>query len=231
MKWDNSILRNYGWCREITDLETKTRRGRKVAAMAENGQVIGVGTGSSSYVGLCELAKRIHEEGLRVTVIPAAGEIYLACASQGIPVTSLSAARPDWCFDGADEIGANGDVVKGRGGGLYKEKLIIAAAKKRFIIAEDKKFVDRVGAVPVPVEVFTDAIHLVTEGLVALGATSVNLRLATSKDGPVITEHGNALLDCRFEKITDGMEREIKAIPGVIDSGLFQGYNFEFVRD
>ncbi len=231
MKWDNSILQNYGWCREITDLETKMRRGRKVAAMAQDGQVIGVGTGSSSYVGLCELAKRIREENLHVTVIPAAGEIYLACAAMGIPTTSLSAARPDWCFDGADEIGANGDVVKGRGGGLYKEKLIIAAAQKRFIIAEDKKFVERVGAVPIPVEVFTDAIHLVADGLVALGATSVKLRLATSKDGPVITEHGNALLDCFFAEIGEGMEKEIKSIPGVIDSGLFQGYQFDFVRD
>ena len=230
MKWDNSILRGYRWCREISDLDMKVRRGRLVASTARDGQVIGVGTGSSSFVGLCELAKRMKEEGLRVTVIPAASEIALACASMDIPVTSLLSARPDWCFDGADEIGENGDVVKGRGGGLYKEKLVIAAAKKRYIIAEDKKYVASVGAVPVPVEVFPQAVHLAEEGLAALGAVSVMLRLAKSKDGPVITENGNAILDCFFARIGDGLEKEIKALPGVIDSGLCQGYGFEFVR-
>ena len=80
MKWDNSILRGYRWCREISDLDMKVRRGRLVASTARDGQVIGVGTGSSSFVGLCELAKRMKEEGLRVTVIPAASEIALACA-------------------------------------------------------------------------------------------------------------------------------------------------------
>ncbi len=58
-----------------------------------------------------------------------------------IPVTSLLSARPDWCFDGADEIGENGDVVKGRGGGLYEGKLVLAAALKRDKIAEDKKYI------------------------------------------------------------------------------------------
>ncbi len=231
MRWNNHLLHGYHWCREISDLATKQRRARTIVAEAQNGQVIGVGTGSSSYVGLCALAERMKTEGLQVTVIPAASEIELACASLGVPMTTLDAARPDWCFDGADEIGADGSVVKGRGGGLFREKLIIAAADRRWLIAEDRKFVDRVGACPIPVEVFPQAVHLVEGGLTRLGATDVRLRLATSKDGPVITENGNLLLDCTFAAVEPGLEQAIKALPGVIESGLFQGYHFSFLRD
>lgn len=231
MKWDNTLLHGYRWCREISDLETKQRRARKIVAEAQNGQVIGVGTGSSSFVGLCELGRRIETEGLRVTVIPAASEIALACAAMGIPLTTLDAAKPDWCFDGADEIGADGNVVKGRGGGLFREKLIIAAADRRWLIAEDRKFVAQAGAVPIPVEVFPQAVHLAEAGLLELGASAGRLRLAAAKDGPVVTENGNLLLDCTFPSIPAGLEKAIKSLTGVIESGLFQGYDFSYIRD
>ena len=230
MNWENDILRNYRWCREISDEDVKIRRARAVVCRAENGQIIGVGTGSSSFVGLRELARRIAEEGLRVTVIPAASEIATACAALRVPMTTLMVARPDWCFDGADEIDETGSVIKGRGAGLYQEKLIIASAPKRFLIAEDKKFVRRAGNVPVPVEVFPAAVHLAEAGLRELGASEVQLRLAKAKDGAVVTENGNILLDCRFPEIRAGLEKEIKCIPGVIESGLFQNYGFECPR-
>lgn len=230
MLWKNSLLSDYKWCREISNFESKKILGEKAAAIAENGQVIGVGTGSSSYVALLALAERVKSENINIKVIPAAKEIGLACVSLGIQTTSLTAERPDWCFDGADEIDQNGDVIKGRGGGLYMEKLIIKACGRRLLLADESKFVSSVGKVPIPVEVYPEAVHIVGDELKKLGVYKIELRLAISKDGPVITEAGNILLDCRFNGVRGGLEREIKQIPGVIESGLFQGYGFEFIR-
>jgi ribose 5-phosphate isomerase A len=230
MRWQNPLLSDYKWCREISNLERKKILGQKIAMYAADGQIIGVGTGSSAFVALKELAARAREERLSIKIIPAAKEIEMACASLGLPITTLVAGKPDWCFDGADEIGPNGDVIKGRGGGLFMEKLIINACDRRYLLADESKYVSKIGKRPIPVEVYPDAIHIAEKALTRLGATEISLRLAVSKDGPVITEAGNILLDCRFDNIRDGLERDIKQIPGVIESGLFQGYGFEFVR-
>ncbi|MBR6739759.1 MAG: ribose 5-phosphate isomerase A [Clostridia bacterium] len=200
--------------------------GDAVAEYAKNGQTIGVGTGSSSYVGLTRLALR----GLDITVIPAASEIRLACAALGIPTATLEESRPDWCFDGADEVAANGDVIKGRGGGLLGEKLIIASSPRRILLADSTKLVERAGErFPVPVELLPEALELVRENIARLGATEIELRMAVNKDGAIITERGNVLLDCRFGRIYPGLERDIKALPGVVESGLFQDYGFEVI--
>ncbi|MBR4941660.1 MAG: ribose 5-phosphate isomerase A [Clostridia bacterium] len=229
MRWVSADGSGYVWQKEITSYEEKSAMGVRAAAMARSGDVIGIGTGSSSYVGLLRLADRVREEGLSITVIPAATEIRLACASLGIPFAPLSALRPDWCFDGADEIGENGDVLKGRGGGLFMEKLIIASCEKRFLLAGKEKFVSKIGACPLPVEVFPEAVKYVEGALWSLGATEVKLRAAAAKDGPAVTEHGNLLIDCKFASYGSGLEHEIKDIPGVIESGLFQDYGFEYI--
>lgn len=230
MRWENSLLSDSKWCREIINLDVKKALGQKIAMLAENGQVIGVGTGSSSYIALKKLAVRAKKERLNIKIVSAAKEIELACVSLGLPITTLFTDKPDWCFDGADEIGQNGDVIKGRGGGLFMEKLIIKASHKCFLLADKSKYVPFVGKFPIPVEVYPDAIHIAEKALTQLGAKDISLRLAVSKDGPVISETGNILLDCRFESIYGGLERDIKLIPGVIESGLFQGYSFEFVK-
>ena len=226
MQWND---KGYVWQKEITSFEEKSALGVRAAAMARSGDVIGIGTGSSSYVGLLRLADRVKAEGLKITVIPAATEIRLACASLGIPFAPLSALRPDWCFDGADEIDENGYVLKGRGGGLFMEKLIIASCEKRFLLAGKDKFVSKIGKCPLPVEVFPEAVKYVEDALWSLGATEVKLRAAAAKDGPAVTEHGNLLIDCKFAKYGSCLEHEIKDIPGVIESGLFQGYSFEYI--
>ena len=229
MRWNTAGGAGYVWQKEITSYEEKSALGVRAAAMARDGDVIGIGTGSSSYVGLLRLADRVKAEGIRVTVIPAATEIRLACATLGIPFAPLSALRPDWCFDGADEIGNNGDVLKGRGGGLFMEKLIIASCEKRYLLAGKSKFVGNIGACPLPVEVFPEAVRYVEGALHSLGATEVKFRAAVAKYGPAVTEHGNLLIDCKFAAYGPDLEREIKNIPGVIESGLFQNYGFEYI--
>jgi len=121
-------------------------------------------------------------------------------------------------------------LIKGRGGAMFKEKLLIANSKETYIIVDQSKFVDRLGSkFPVPVEVFPNALLYVEERLKALGATGVILRMAKGKDGPIFTENGNFVLDAWFDSIHSSMEKEIKKITGVIESGLFIGYNIKIL--
>lgn len=230
MDWSGSMIEDYVWCREISNQKQKEEMGDAAAAYAKSGDVVGVGTGSSSYIGLVRLALRAQKEGLDITVIPAAYETYLACLKLGVKTATLMQVRPDWCIDGADEIDPGGDVIKGRGGGLFGEKLIIASCPRRILLADKSKFVSKVGEkFPLPVEIYPQALNLAEKELKKLGAREIELRLAKAKDGPVITEAGGFLLDCRFKEIYDGLEKKIKQIPGVIESGLFQGYGFEYI--
>jgi ribose 5-phosphate isomerase A len=147
-----------------------------------------------------------------------------------IPTTTLLQARPDWAFDGADEVDPHNSLIKGRGGAMFIEKLIIASAPKTYILVDTSKLVKTLGEkFPVPVEVYPLAINLVELRLTDLGATEIKLRPGQGKDGPIITETGNLILDVRFGSIGQDMETRIAAIPGVIGSGLFIGYNVEIV--
>ena len=107
---------------------------------------------------------------------------------------------------------------------------MISSSPLNYIIVDDSKIVKKLGTnFPVPIEVFPTALLHVEEELRKLGTTELLLRPAKGKDGPVITENGNLLLDARFEDIGDDMEHSIKSITGVIDSGLFIGYDVEIV--
>src|SRR6202012_2887058 len=182
--------------------------------------------GSTVFMALFAIAKRIKEEKLNVKAIPTSIEISMALTNLGIPMTSLYEQKPDWLFDGADEVDPNKSLIKGRGGAMFKEKLIMSSSPVNYIIVDESKFVDKLGSkFPVPVEVFPAALLLVEKQLKALGATELALRPAKGKDGPIITESGNLIVDVRFNTIDLDMERKIKAITGIIESGLFIGFN------
>ncbi len=232
MRW-STIERYREWPGEISNREEKEAVAARVADELRDGQVVGAGSGSTAFLALAAIARRIAEDGLTVRAVPTSTEVALACAALGIPTTGLAEARPDWGFDGADEVHARRGVVrliKGRGGALFREKLVMASQLRTLVLVDRSKLVDRLGErFPVPVETHPAALHLVEERLRDLGATEVTLRMAASKDGPVLTENGHLLLDARFAEIPDRLERDIKAIPGVIESGLFVGFPVEVV--
>ncbi|MED4226873.1 ribose 5-phosphate isomerase A [Neobacillus cucumis] len=230
MNWSNPLFINSNWTSEISNREQKEVAAEQVAKEIKNGDVIGVGSGSTSFLAIHAIANRIEAEGLSILAIPTSHEVAMACARLNIPTTSLMAHKPNWAFDGADEIDANHRMIKGRGGALFAEKIVMASANKTFILVDPSKFVDRLGEkFPVPVEVDPRAIHLVETSLKRLGTEEIKLRNAIGKDGPIITEAGNLILDVRFNQIFDDFERKIKSIPGVIESGLFIGYNVEVI--
>ena len=230
MNLHSDILTNLEWSGAIINLEGKQKVADEIAARVKDGDVLGVGSGSTVYVALLAISKRIKEEGLQVKAIPTSIEISLFCSKLGIPLTSLYEYKPDWLFDGADEVDPDNNLIKGRGGALFKEKLLISSSPKSYIIVDDSKLVKKLGTnFPVPIEVFPMALLHVEEELKKIGANELLLRPAKGKDGPVVTENGNLILDARFHEIGNDMEVAIKSITGVIDSGLFINYDVEIL--
>ena len=230
MNWQSNLIKNLPWSDTIINKEGKQKVADKIAEKVKDGDVLGVGSGSTVYVALLAIAERIKKEKLNIKAIPTSIEISLFCSKLGIPLTTLYENKPDWLFDGADEVDPNKSLIKGRGGALFKEKLLISCSPVSYIIVDDTKLVKKLGTnFPVPIEVFPTALLHVEEELKKLGATSLLLRPAKGKDGPIITENGNLLFHPHFEDITDDMELRIKSITGVIDSGLFINYNVEIL--
>ncbi|MDR1918270.1 MAG: ribose 5-phosphate isomerase A [Tannerellaceae bacterium] len=232
MKWENSIIDALLWGKEITRREEKERVAKRIAAMVKDGDVLGVGSGSTAYMALLAIAERVKREKLHIKAIPTSLEIAMACARLGIQVSSPEEHRPDWTFDGADEIDPNLSLIKGRGGAMFKEKLLINSSPRTYIIADSSKMVNRLGMnFPVPVEVFPQALTYVGQALKALSPAEIKLRMAEGKDGPIITENGNLIVDVWFDSIPEATETAIKSITGVIESGLFIGYPVEILTD
>ncbi|WLD93328.1 ribose 5-phosphate isomerase A [Alkalihalobacillus sp. AL-G] len=230
MNWENKIATTLQWSSEISNKEQKEKVAQKVAERVKDGDVIGVGSGSTSFLALQAISEKVKVEGLNVLAIPTSHEVSLTCSILGIPTTTLLNAKPDWAFDGADEVDPNKSLIKGRGGAMFAEKIVMKSSSENYILVDQSKFVSKLGEkFAVPVEVDPRAVNLVEVELDKLGATEVNLRLAVSKDGPVLTEAGNIILDVRFKEIPNSYEKEIKSIPGVIETGLFVGFPVEIL--
>ncbi len=230
MIWQSDIIKNLEWSDTISNKEAKQKVAEKIAEKVKDGAVLGVGSGSTSFMAIIAIAEKIKAEKLNIKAIPTSVEISMFCSKLGIPLTGLTEARPDWYFDGADEVDPNKSLIKGRGGAMFKEKLLMSCSPVNYIIVDESKLVKRLGSkFPVPVEVFPAAVLHVEEQLKNLGASKLAIRPAKGKDGPIITENGHLVLDAWFDNIAFDLEQKIKAITGVIESGLFINYNVEII--
>lgn len=210
----------------ISNYEGKLAAARNLAAQAESGQTIGAGSGSTSFLAIHAIAERAAGgEIANVTLIPTSIEVQLTIANLGLRVGDLASGHPDWLFDGADEVDPGNNLIKGRGGALFREKMLFCSSLDRRVIVDESKRVEQLGSkFPVPIEVVPLALPVVLPELHRLSPAEVEIRRATGKDGPVITEMGNVIVDCRFDGIGADLEKRIKSITGVVESGLFQGY-------
>ena len=230
MLWTNPLskkLPDYG---DIANLEEKKAVARKLADEVRDGQVIGVGSGSTSFLALQAIAQTVRERKFTCQFIPSSREIHMTCLALGLQVSSLLDARPDWYFDGADEVDHKKNLIKGRGGAMTREKMVMVASPKTFILVDKSKFVESLGKkFAIPVEVNQESANYVEEQLLKLNATETMVRPAKGKDGAIVTESGHFILDAKFADIGPGLEKEIKSITGVIESGLFWGYEPEIL--
>lgn len=208
----------------------KEKVGAEIANLVKNGQTIGIGTGSTVDAAIFAIAKRIKEEKLILTIVPTSFQTAVACQGAGLTVLS-STYKPllDWGFDGADAVDAKRNAIKGKGAAMLEEKVLAKKCKDYFLIIDESKKADDICKKSfIPVEVLPSAVAIVESELTRIGAIDINLRNGTpGKHGPVITEHGNLVLDATFCEFKIGLEQEIKSIVGVVDSGLFEGYASE----
>jgi len=193
-----------------------------------DGMRLGLGTGSTAIWAVRRTAERFAAGELpRLRVVTTSLQTDLEARSLGLPVVTLNDAGMaeglDLTIDGADEVDARGNLIKGGGGALLMEK-VVAYASKRFVVVVDRgKLSERLCTIfPVPIEVVPAALGPVRRALQALGA-EVALRMAVRKAGPVVTDLGNLLLDARFREMADppALEASLDAIPGVLGNGLF----------
>jgi ribose 5-phosphate isomerase A len=199
----------------------KRAAGYLAADMVKDRMVLGLGTGSTVFYALERLACRVRE-GLRISGVPTSYQTALRAREYGIPLTTLDEEPVlDLALDGADQVDMRLRLIKGRGAALTREKCVAAAAHRFVVIVDEQKVVPVLSGL-VPVEVIPFAIHPVMNHLQDLGCIP-HLRDGIKKDGPVITDNGNFIVDCEFEDIANPEELEdiLVRIPGVIDSGLF----------
>lgn len=194
-------------------------------ALIESGMVIGLGTGSTVAFVLDLLARRIHKEGLTVAGVPTSLYTEERARALGIPLTDLDPVRAlDLAIDGADEIETRTfSIIKGLGGALLREKIVAFSAQRFVVVADESKLVPQLGVrVPVPVEIVRFAHAATARRIEQLGGRAV-LRLKAGGE-PLVTDNGNFIYDVyALGPIADParLERDIAAIPGVVESGLF----------
>jgi ribose 5-phosphate isomerase A len=185
--------------------------------------VVGLGTGSTSLIFLELLAKRNKEEKMNIRGVATSEKIAVQGREWGIPVAPTEEPFDDLdiCVDGADEVDPTGQLVKGGGGALLREKYVALAAKRFLVIVDGSKHVPRLGhGFKLPVEI------------VPFGATNTMKRLKNEGLEPVIrekegkrfiTDNHNYIADCGMGPVPDVKEfaRRLKLLPGVVEVGLF----------
>ncbi len=199
----------------------KREAGYYAAGMVEDGMVVGLGTGSTIVFAMERIAERIRD-GLRIQGVPTSYQTESKARELSIPLTTLDDyPELDLAIDGADQVDGRLRLIKGRGAALTREKCVAAAAEELIIVVDESKITTILTA-PVPVEVIPFALRPVMLGIRALGGDPV-LRQGIRKDGPVVTDNGNFVLDCSFGSIDnpDRLEGLLSLMPGVLSCGLF----------
>jgi ribose 5-phosphate isomerase A len=198
--------------------------GYQAAQMVNDGDVVGLGTGSTTHYFIERLGQIIKEEEIEILGVPTSYQSFFLAQNSGITITSLDEHQIQLAVDGADEVDPQLNLIKGGGAAHTLEKIVDSAADKFVVIVDDNKMVDELGRFPVPVEVIPQAFRVVKDRLEEMGGKPY-LRMAERKDGPIITDNGNFVLDVDFGLIKNPgkLEIELNTIPGVVENGIFTG--------
>jgi len=203
--------------------QEKEAAARASLRYVKDGQVVGLGTGSTAAFFIRLLAEQV-KNGLRIRGIPTSDRSRELALSLGIPLTTLDECQEiAVTVDGADEVDPQLRLIKGGGGAMLREKIVASASRELVIVADATKRVPMLGKFPVPVEVISFAQALVAKKIAALGA---EVRLRMKPDGaPYVTDENNHILDCSFGQIrdADGLARRLSDMPGAVEHGLFIG--------
>ena len=206
--------------------DLKAQAARAVCQHLVDGMRLGIGTGSTAEAFIHALADKI-KDGLKITGVATSQRSEQLCTKLGITLTTLEdSPELDLTIDGADEIDGQLSLIKGGGGALLREKIVAAASKSMYVIADESKMVSTLGAFALPIEV----------NLFGLAATKIaiqktakdlglneQLKLRTSGEAPFISDGGHCIIDASFGLIDNAsaLDKALLAIPGIVQHGLF----------
>jgi ribose 5-phosphate isomerase A len=206
----------------------KRAAAERALAMVEDGMMLGLGTGSTAGWFVRLLSDRIRREGLTVEGVATSSATVWLAEELGVPLRRLDdVTQIDLVVDGADEIDARLNLIKGGGAALLQEKIVAAASSRMVVIADDSKRVPHLGAFPLPVEIvrfgWTATRRLVAELLSSMDVDGRQADVRVGKDGPLVTDEGNFILDLHLGRIGDApaLATALNMLPGVVEHGLF----------
>ncbi len=193
----------------------------KVVENVTDSSIIGLGSGSTVAVFVKKLGRLATEEGLTLTILPSSLQIQLVAEQSGLPIAPFNIfSKIDITVDGADQIDENFNIIKGGGGALYRERILLRAAKKSIILADETKYA-KLLCKQIPIETTYFARSFVSEELIKIGGKPT-LRLL-DKGYPFTNENGNLILDTDLGVVENPkmLRSHIKDIAGVIEVGIF----------
>jgi len=198
--------------------------GRELASGIRDGEVVGLGSGSTVARLLPVMVSDMRERGVEATWVPTSLQIQLVAMDLSLRTAPLTTPNVVKVVDGADQVDAKLNMIKGGGGALLKEKVLLSSTKNAAIVADEKKFAERLGMndVRVPIEVTPFARETATWRLKKAGSEDVRMRL-DQRGYPSYSENGNLLMDALFAPLEkpEQLERELIVIPGVVEVGIF----------
>ena len=200
----------------------KRAAAEKALELVRDGMLLGLGSGSTVRY-FTEGVGRLVAEGMKVRGVPTSRETAELAAECAIPIITELVGEIDLAVDGADEVDPALNLIKGRGGALFREKIVAAASKRLVVIVDESKMVKQLGQGVLPVEVLPFLWRTTADRLLALGATLV---VRGGEEAPYVTDNGNLILDLTFDGgIADAakMATAIKVTTGVVEHGLFIG--------
>ena len=182
---------------------------------------IGLGTGSTARWAVERVGERVAN-GERIAAVPTSAVTERQCRERGIPLVALGECDIDVAIDGADEVAADWSLTKGAGGAQFREKAVALAARAFVVIVTPEKLVDKLGAFGTPVEVVPFTLVVVKRAIEA-AYPAVHVQRRGGDATPFVTDNGNHILDCQIAPILhpEQFEEHLRAIPGVIGTGLF----------
>ncbi len=191
----------------------KEQAGRRAADYVEDGMRVGLGTGSTVHFTIVALGERRPD----ITCVATSARTATLAAGLGLRVVPPDELLTlDIAIDGADEVDARFNLIKGGGGAHLREKIIAAMARRFVVVVDEAKLVDTLGAFALPLEVLPFAPAVAAAQVRALGARTVTTRAARS-------DNGNLLMDAAFDRIDEpaALAAQLAAIPGIVEHGLF----------
>jgi ribose 5-phosphate isomerase A len=200
----------------------KRAAAEKALELVRDGMLLGLGSGSTVRY-FTEGVGRLVADGMKVRGVPTSRYTAELAAEFGIPIITELVGEIDLAVDGADEVDPSLNLIKGRGGALFREKIVAAASKRLVVIVDESKMVKKLGEGVLPVEVLPFLWRTTADRLLVLGASLV---VRGGEEVPFVTDNGNLILDLTFDSgIADPatLATAIKVTTGVVEHGLFVG--------